>query len=313
MNRSRLDPASPTRPRCGASQGLLALAVAGTLLSCLGCTPPKVDDPPPAVPAYARLVARYNANLDGLDRMWSTAVVEMWWTDDQGKSHYQQGDDCKLMMVLPDRLALAVSKIQTVFWMGCDAQRYWLFDLRDEPRKGYVGRHDRLDAHAAASKLPLPVHPRQLPWLLGLVKLEPPSANAAAPPVKTEHGRYVIEPPETGVRLSIDPVSALPVTVALLDPDGAVVVQASLTGSVLVELGNVSRGGWPRIRTRTDVRLPDDAGRITIDLARMTDARAAIHERKRKAFKTAFDFEELARRLKIAEVIDLDQPPPPRP
>ena len=262
------------------------------------------------LPAYQQLVERYNANLDGLDRMWSSAVVDIRWTDEDGKTHSHQGDG-KLMVVLPDRLALAISKVEIIFWTGCDQERYWLLDLRGKrkDRKAYVGRHELLGASTSARELPLPIHPRQLPWLLGLVQLAVPLSTEAAPRVEYEGGAFVIEPPEINARISVDPVTFLPTAVALLDADDQVVVASTLADVGRVERGQSVRTTWPRIRSRIELRLPDDAGWLTLHLDSMTDARAPKHKRKDKAFGTAFDFELLARSY-VDEVVDLDEPAP---
>ena len=308
MNRRPPAPATPACMAPGGNRGLLLWAGAFcAAFSLAGCVPPTVDDRPVAVPTYQRLVERYNANLYGLDRLWCSTVVELWWSDQQGKAHYHQGNG-HLIELLPDRLALSVTKVQTIFWLGCDQQRYWLLDLRDRAdRKAYVGRHDLRGTTTSAPELALPIEARQLPWLLGLVQLDPQPLTEAAPAVRYERGLFVIEPPQKSARIGIDPATALPVSVALLDGDGKTVVEATLAEVGRVERGQAARSTWPRIRRRIDVRLPDDAGRLHLHLSRMTDARGPDHERKAQAFDTAFDFEILADRC-VAEPVDLDHP-----
>src|SRR5262249_54442096 len=141
-------------------------------LTCLtGCpTPPtrepKSVAPPGPAPAYADLAARYNANIAGLDRLWSRAVVELNWRDDRGKKRFEQGDG-NLITGLPDRVALSIGKLgNTLFWAGGDAQRYWLFDLQGD-KVAYVGRHAYIGSPCTLES-PLAVQPRDLVRLLGI-------------------------------------------------------------------------------------------------------------------------------------------------
>jgi hypothetical protein len=294
------------------SRSALCILLLGVLLTLVACTTPKGGKPDVAVPTYGQLAKRYNANLEGLERLWGRVVVEMWWTDDEGDSHYQQGDGVLLLM-LPDRIALSISKGKVLFWIGCDAERYWMLDLRDKhDRKAYFGQHNLLGTGPSSPELPIPIHPQQLRLLLGLAQLDPIPAGSPQPQVKAKAGAWAIELPQENYHISIDPTTALPTSITLLDRDGEPAVQAVLTEVVTLELALAPRRTWPRIRKRIDLRLPDGSARLRLHLTTgpgLTDARGPHQKTKSKAFTSAFDFELLARTFR-AQPTDLDDRSP---
>ena len=293
-----------------ASGRLLPLCVLAAVLSILGCTPQTVDNGPETpgeLPTYRELVNRYNANIDGLDQMWCSAAVEMTWTDEDGEEHYRPADGV-VMMILPDRLALSVSKFGTLMWMGCDDERYWFIDLQnDEAHKAYFGRHEKIDA-AIAENLPLAVRASHLPLLFGLLKLNPEPESGTTPTVRYEKGMCVIEPPDMSARIVLDPRTALPVSAELLDVQGNPAIVSSLSEPARVKTVNMAKPGWPLIMRRIRLKIIDSGETLALHLDRMTDARGPRDVKKRKALSRAFDFKSLARMYK-AELVDLDAEP----
>ena len=279
-----------------ASGRSLPLCVLAAVLSLVACTPQTVDNDPKSpgeLPTYRELVDRYNANIERLDQMWCTAAVEMNWRDEDGEERYQQGDGV-VMMILPDRLALSISKFKTLFWMGCDKERYWFIDLqRKEDHKAYFGRHEMIDAGIAAD-LPIAVRASRLPLLLGLLKMDPEPASGITGTVQYQTGMYVIEPPDISARIVLDPKTALPVSVELLDVDGNPAIVSSLSDPGRVATANMSKPGWPRIMRRISLKITDSGETLVLHLDRMTDAREPRAVSKRKALAHAFDFEFLA-------------------
>ena len=299
--------APPVTP--GFRRGLLFTSVLCAVLVCNGCTPPVVDDAPPVTPTYSQLVNRYNANIIGLDRLWCGAVVEIIWKDDKGKHHYQAGDG-NVMLVLPRQLALSVSKVGvgTLLWFGCDWERYWIIDMRnEEEKKAYFGRHELVDA-SARPDAPTAIPPGRVPLLLGLLRLDPRPNTGTPPKVEYRDGAYVIQPPELDARIGIDPKTALPVLVELLDAEGKPIVTSLLGKPGRVKRYDVDPDAWPRIMTRVKLRTPDSGDELRLHLERMTDVRAPSEKRKRKALKRAFDLDYLAEEYE-AELVDLDAQP----
>jgi len=275
------------------------------LMTIVGCAAQQTRAPRQPLPEYVQLIERYNRNLRGLDQLWARAVVTVSWTDRDGRSHKEQGNNSTFMMRGDDHLALSIGKLnKTAFWVGCDPQRYWFFDLLDRPVV-YVGRHDQfhlLPDHT----LPMQVRPVDLPKLLGLAPLNP--ALAPTPPqVVRFEGNYIIAPPGTGSRITIDPRTALPIKVELFARDGRPVAVAELREPGRVEMHNVAQGGWATVQTRINIELADSGESFTIHLTDMTDAGGKLHESKRRALQNAFNFDRLKAGLNVEQAIDLDQ------
>jgi hypothetical protein len=274
------------------------------VVALVGCAARQTSGPHQALPRYDELVERYNRNLRGLDQMWARAVVVVRWVDHDGRRHTEQGNNSTFMMRGSDHLALSVGKLNTAIWIGCDSQRYWFFDLLDE-RIAYVGRHDQFHLLPEYT-LPMQVRPVDLPKLLGLVPLDPMRLPDAPQVVRFE-GNYIIAPPGTGSRITVDPNTALPIKVELFARNGQLVAVAELRDPDRVEMHNVAQGGWATVQTRIHIELAASEESFTIQLSDMTDAGGRLHEKKRRALQNAFDFDRLKAGLNVGQVIDLDQ------
>ncbi len=304
MNSSRHRPGAPRfAPRIAA---ILCLGLAA-LVGCESAQPVHRTDPlPPAqgIPSYSEIARRHNARLAGLDRLWARADLELTWFERDGRRRFESADDSRLILSLPDRLALSVGKLgHEVLWAGHDDQRYWVFDL-GEAKTLYVGRHEgRGDRAGAAFPLGLPVRPRDLTRLLGLMPIDP-DRLPPSPRVLWLDGRYVIEPPGMGVRVSIDPVSFHARRVDLLNEAGASVLFAELSDHAQVRQHKKPDSSWPWAPRRADLTPVGRPDRVTLLLWDMKDCR-----RERCIKDAQFDLEVLTQAYEPARVVDLDEEP----
>ena len=286
---------------------LLMLALSGLVL--IGCAgPQRADDPympervdaRDAVPDYDELVQRYNANLEHLDRLWSRSVAAMRWTDENDRRRYEQGEGHFIFMA-PARIALTLGKHRTLLWAGADDERYWMFDLRDQGVVNH-GLHANL-GRPCSRELPLPLQPRAVPHLLGLLPLADSSEepNGEAPTVERVRGYDVIEPPGTALRLMLHPDTALPARVDMLDRAGEPAVIALLEQHEHMEVEGVARMASPRIATRATVYAVGEDAELSLTLSGLTDGR-----RFDRIDDRVFDFEFLQQRHTPREIVDLD-------
>lgn len=265
----------------------------------VGCPPvsPGAHEPPPEMPGYADLVARYNQNLVRVDRLWARAVVELHWRDEDGK-HFEQGDG-NLIIVPSDKVALSIGKLgQPLLWAGCNGQRYWLFDLHEQ-RISYVGLHDRV-AKPRAQPSPLPFQPLDLIQLTGITPIgEAP--DGPSPAVNWDDGHYMIEPPGQHRRVWIDPATARPVRIDLLDADGYSRIVCRLSRWEPMFITGIAPGGFPWLATRLEVALVDREGTMTLYLSDLTDGQDEGRIREE-----AFDLNYLIKVFKPEKHVDLD-------
>ena len=166
----------------GVRAGVCAAMVLG-LMVMGGCpSQPKGDVEPAQVvrkdppPRYADAAARHNERVKYLDRVLARANIRLTYFDEGGEEHTENPEG-RLQVVRPDRLALSLGKAgQTLFWFGCDGERYWWIDLSDRNKRvAAVGRHEKFDDQTAR-RIGLPIKPLDLIRLLGVSELD---VNAA--------------------------------------------------------------------------------------------------------------------------------------
>lgn len=276
-----------------------AAALALLLLPCLwmgACSTPKR---PAELPALNAIVDAHNARVGPLDRLWARASVRVEGRDAEGSKFSEQGEG-HLQVERPDRVAVMVGKLGEVYFaLGANAERYWLIDVSDSDRRVMLSGDQSLATPAKAAALGLPVHPRDIPMLLGLMPLD---AGAVAGPAWDDAGRAVLRLPTRwgSAALRYDPRSLELVGSSAFDADGAVLAEATLGLQGAVTDGN---GVLPvgRLPQRIEIRVPGFDGFVRMQLG---------EPRVRSINATVFDPGRLRRAYRVGEEIDLDDEAP---
>ena len=90
-------------------------------------------------PSYESIAERHNQRVEQLRSFYSRGVVELEWTDEKGKDHWEQGS-IDLWVDLPGCLALRIEKFGEEFvWVGADDHRTWVFDLTGDATVLHLG------------------------------------------------------------------------------------------------------------------------------------------------------------------------------
>ena len=249
------------------------------------------------LPSYPHLIARYNHTAEQLSPIRADARVDLVWRNEKGQIKNEHGDG-RFMYIKPRRVVLEVEEFGKGFWAGADGERYWFFDFLEQ-RVGYVGRFDRLDG-THTNNLPLPVNPADLLHVMGLAKIDP-TVIPDAPAVERVKGHYLIEPPGLALRMLLDPETARPVRVDLLDEEGSSRVICLLKDPIPVQPRDDDDPFMGNIESAIDVVMPANDARMTLTLKKPTHSDKHIRE-------AYFDFDKLYKALKIKELIDLDEP-----
>lgn len=268
------------------------------------------------LPEYAVVVAAYNKRLIGCDRIVARANIRLVYFDKQGERQVENPEGT-LQVVTEDplrpKLALSLGKAgQTLFWFGCDAERYWWLDLSDKnDRVAGVGRLALFDRPAAASggakhRLGLDIKPTDLIRLLGVIPLDPKgparlqwSRDGALLGVVTR-----LDGPRGGgsQRLWVDPVTLIPRTIELYDRTGRLVMVGEHEGQENIQITRTGIpeliGARPRVPARVLCRHADSGSDIRLTLTGAKDG--PISDK-------AFSLDELKRRLNVDRVVDFDQ------
>lgn len=282
---------------CGPAMALFAM---------VGCPPSSA--PPTEVVEHVNpvaLVERYNARVGKVDQLWARAVMEMHWVDERGAKRFEQGDG-KLILRKPDDLALAVGKFdETMLWVGCDAKRYWLMELRPpegQPRTAYVGARGP-NRPAQLSVGGLPIAPDQLMRLLGIEALPLPGEQGVSVSHRGPATVITLRGDKRlgglALRTVIEEATARPQVIELVG-DQEVVLIAQLSRYRLMERQGVPKGEFPYIATRIETIVPAEQSRIVLTLSDATDGRQ--WDRVKDA---QFDFAKLTRLLKVERVVEV--------
>lgn len=279
-------------------RGPAVAVVAVSLFGCCCCTtappPPANGDNPPInagdtmpadAPSVAQLIAAHNERAASIERLWARSVIEIEWTDEDGKQRFEQGEG-HLVLEKPHNSAMTIGKVgQTKLWAGSNSEHYWLFDTLNQSTL-YLGPPPA-DAERVY-RSPLPVQPRDLPLLLGIGTIDVDAANAelvsAAAPTKADalalawrDNRYVLDLSPAGkpLRYHFSPISLLPTRIELLDNAGTPVITAELGRPRRMHFEKRPLGAY--INTRIEVTFTNRDAAMTLFLADATNAPSRIN------------------------------------
>jgi len=254
------------------------------------------------LPSYAALAKRYNDRVKPLDRLWASTEVHLRYEDRQGKQHTEHGDGT-LIVVRPRQVAMTVGKLgNTIMWAGSNEAGYWLFDKR-EAGKVFYGRYRYIDKPCSRS-LPMPIEPEAVPYLLGTMPLDA-EAQPGDDAVHKYKGYFLVEPPNVNVRLWLDPATARPKRVDLLDDQGKKAVSAILSEYWPVDQADSPRKDWPWLAHETQIYVHGDETHQQADV-RIELSGASDGEASGKIDPAVFDFDTLMQKHDPARRIDLD-------
>jgi hypothetical protein len=270
--------ARTARKGTGGHRLTAGLAVAALLVMAASCAPggrgSRPLEPtagPPDVAAVIALIEAHNRRVELLSQFWARGVIELRWVDEAGEEHFEPQVNARLWLDLPWRTALRAEKMDEVlFWLGSDAEHYWMFDLMGGETVLYVGRHkegieDRRD--------PLLIRPLVLVDLLGLTPVPVPEIDEASAGSSAwfsfdeERDACIITADGAGgpMRLYLDRHSGLPVRVETLSLAGEVLLFSELGRYETVPIRGIARAARPKAPTLID--LADPAGTISVKLA----------------------------------------------
>ncbi len=254
-----------------------------------------------AVPSYAEVREKYNARAGKVEKLWSRAVVEMEYFDEEKQGRkFEQGDG-HLILVKPDWVALSVGKAgQTVVWAGRDPLRYWLFVMGDDKR-AYVGKVANIGKPGTKS-LGLPISLDQIMVLSGLEELpeQPPDSAASV----AWHGKQLrVNLPAANVDMLIDPETWLATQIRVYKGD-QVQVMSTLSEPETVTINNQPPGAFPQIQSHIVITYPGKVDSLKLFLSGMTDG-----DEGGKIKPAVFEFETLVKLLKVGRVVELDPKP----
>ena len=279
----------------------LALAFIGTLAGCAGGPGRVMHRSAPPI-SYADVAEAHNARAARLDRVWARAVVELWYVDDRGKIHREQGEG-HLQVRQPNDVALSIGKLgETYAWLGADGERFWFFDKFEKPRV-VVGRFKNI-GRPCAEALGLPADPRTLLDIMGMTPIPATGGSTAW----SEDGRRIVVSFARGgavERLYLDAKTLLPARIELVDAtgsEGAVTLVATL-GKYEPVVQSDEGGFYPRLASRVEIRHDESHTRIALHLADMEDGGS----RAGRLRDAAFDFDSLRAVFRPVTIRDLDR------
>lgn len=249
----------------------LGLALAVLLVA--GCTPPRVEDggialtgavPQGPVPTYDELAQAYNQRVGRVRAFQAQAQIGLTYWDTQGKRRYEQADQSRVSLVMPDHLAILVRKfgVGDLFLAGSNHQASWLFDFTNPDHRVLYLQHDgQQEASSAKRKatgidqmlaLPMPVDMQDLFKLMGLspLPLTAEAGSAVGGTVRAVAGGYLVSPSQGNWRVVIDSASKLPLRVDLLDAQGQIALTTLLSRPEQIPTPGLPPNAWPVVLSR---------------------------------------------------------------
>jgi len=214
---------------------------------------PTIDTP--FAPAWTLAASAQAQRLARLDKVYASGPVELLWVDEDGR-HFET---CRgeLFVRLPSETALFLKKVgEPVLWLGSDARRRWLFDLRSKEVVLWLVDLDR-PAVQGGALAPFPIRRVALVDLLGLVSLPPAEELDAV--FDGAAGTLVGEFDGDGgaIRVTVDPASNLPVRVEALDEEGRAFLRGDLGSYDTVERPGLGPADYPRFPQRVVISVLD--------------------------------------------------------
>ncbi len=217
----------------------------------------------------------YNKNVRKLQNLYINSSVTLDYKKD-GKATRDIVDG-RVWLSQPNKLALNIKKIDNnLFWLGCDDEKYWMIDLYNKPRVGFVGRHGA-EVVSGGEEMVLPATPKELISLFAFSKITL-SEEQLAGELEYVDGKYesrgvkgfLIEPVGVNVRYLVDPFTFDPLRIDVLDQEGYSVVVCYLTKHRGFEVKGYDLAVLPRIAGKYDVRAIDRGGRMSLEVSDLT-------------------------------------------
>lgn len=250
-----------------------------------------------AAPGYAESAARYNEHVSRLERVWARAVVRLTYVDPEGELRTEQGDGF-LQVIRPDRLALSLSKAgMLLFWLGCDAQRYWWIDLTGDEGVASFGRHEKFET-SARDRLGLAIAPLDMIRLLGTSPMATGVGVEGATQWSRDGRLLGLTSRRAGggfERVWVEPETMAPRMWELFDADERLVMVSELEGEMPVDVQG-SGGLRPRMASRVTATHVESGTRIRLSLAGGRDT----------PVPEAFELDAILRAQRISRAVDLD-------
>jgi hypothetical protein len=303
---------------------LLGLVIAALASPWAGCgsdellqtgtseSPPEIDRAVVLTEA-GPLIEAQNRRVEALPRLYASGTITIRWIED-GRKRMEQGN-VELWRDGQDRFALRIYKAaigEEFLWLGGDAGRFWLFDLRQSDAVSLTVRPSARTA-PGDENAPIMMTPAAIIELMGLASLPPLRTRSAD---GSTRGKTVVEhnaePRDvtlralgrTGpLRMIFDRERQLPRHVELLGPDGSVLARSELPLEQYesVEQDDMPIGAYPKLPMRIIVQQSEsDDQSIKIELG------SATGRAEEGGFKNRlFDLEVLTRRFQPSVIDDM--------
>lgn len=243
-------------------------------------------------PRYSDVAKAYNERLEVLERFRARVNVRLRYRDAEGEWKEEQPEGL-LQVIRPDRVAMSLGKAgKTLFWFGCDAERYWWFDLDAKPARVQAGVRTA-DGRAAREQLGISIAPWDLVALLGVIPLD------VKEKAKTE---WNVDRSQIGVTVSLGKGRGaqriwmgakdyFPVRIELFTDENEFVAFSELSGDERAEITRIPVGGRPRMPATVNIRPTEGEAQIRLSLTAVTDARIS---------EESFDYGKLLAHFQIS-------------
>lgn len=288
---------------------ILPLAMIHALSGCCTHPTPVGGEGPVPLPDPHEIVTVWNQRAERMDRLWGRVAVTFRFTDENGERRFEQGEGHFQRRDGSD-LALSVGKLSEIMlWIGADESRYWLIERLDGNRV-WFGEHEAY-TRTKGQRLGLPVAPHELLMLMGIAPFPEDAEIAIA---RDPSGDLILtvgvtpesEAPQGFWRVTMDPVSRLPINIALLDRQGSPILLAEHMMVTPTIVRYQQSSAFDNIAQAIRIIYPRDDASIAINFSdEISDSR-----RSGRLQDPAFDLDTLIDLLgPMDQIINLDATP----